>query len=151
TRSSYSNSPSASSSSRAAARISGPIPSPGRTTMRGASLNPRHSMGPGSGGDCVDVEANVAKSQRVAGEIADVGQVALGDLGRQVFHLGFEDQRAHVLLRVRRDDLPWLQPGVDLGEPCSAQSLLGLLGGRVQPWLREVLEVCGEGLPRGDL
>src|SRR4249919_647721 len=84
---SNSNSPSDSSSCCAAATISGPIPSPGRTTMRGGVLTgrPLYALGcpfaplitakeqRGSAGDGLDVEANVLEPQRLRLGLEDGG------------------------------------------------------------------------------
>src|ERR1700742_1245207 len=79
-RSSKENSPSELSSSIAAATISGPIPSPGRTTMRGAELMRGGLYASAAlAGNGLDVEPHVVEHQRrVRG-----GQDSFGEGGSQ--------------------------------------------------------------------
>src|SRR5882757_2687625 len=133
--------------------ISGPIPSPGRTTMWGVAslLMPAALYGLGSGGDGRDVEADEAQGQRLAGRRQDVGDELLVQVGGQRVDLRLEDQGPHELAGVGRRHLPGLQPRLDLVEAGGAEPLLGVLGATVEPGLLELGQARGVGLPLGDL
>src|SRR5438105_15758726 len=174
--SSTSKPPIASSSSRAAAMISGPMPSPGRVTMRWGVLGIGvYSSDEGwlmrrllSQASCLvrpvaplgrtlrrsataghDVQADVVELRiRALGHALDeAGAQVLG----QSLEVVPEADGSHVLAGLRRRDRPWLEPRLDLLEARPLEALRGLLGARVVPGTAPPPYVLVVGRLRGDL
>ena len=125
---------------RAAATISGPIPSPGRTTMRGASLIAAALYGFGARAALAATASMLRRTYSSRSGSGSASSTAATKGSRSSSGSRSSAGRGRRCARnsagSRRLDRPRLQPAADLGEAGSAQPRLGLLGAGVVPGLR---------------